>query len=78
MSPFHDASCRVFYDVQLAAADELAVVWISVAVAAHTSFELRWHCPLQRPDQCALLNTEPSAQARILDHMMQRSVLFVV
>ena len=34
-------------------------------MAAHTSFTLRWHGPLQRPDECAaLLNDRADAPRR--------------
>src|SRR5207302_538714 len=46
----------VFYDVQLAAsAPSTLCLEFASDVAAHTGLELRWHGPLQRPDQCAAL-----------------------
>src|SRR5258708_7704958 len=56
-SPFHERETPgVFYDVQLgASAASFLCLEFSSAVAARTSFKLRWHGPLQRPDQCAAL-----------------------
>ena len=81
-SPFHEReSPGVFYDVQLdASAASSVCVEFATAVAAHTSFELRWHGPLQRPDQCAaLLNDRADAPKREIWITLdaKRSLLFV-
>jgi len=81
-SPFHERETPgVFYDVQLAAsvASSLCLEFPS-AVAARTSFKLRWHGPLQRPDQCAaLLNDRADAPRREIWITLdaKQSLLFV-
>ena len=81
-SPFHERETPgVFYDVQLgaSAAGSLCLEFSS-AVAARTSFKLRWHGPLQRPDQCAaLLNDRADAPKREIWITLdaKRSLLFV-
>jgi len=56
-SPFLEReSPGVFYDVQLAAsAPSTLCLELATDVAARTNLQLRWHGPLQRPDQCAAL-----------------------
>jgi hypothetical protein len=66
-SPFVEREAPgVFYDVQLTAPppDTLCVEFAG-EVAALTHLELRWHGPLQRPEQCgALLNDAAAGPTR--------------
>jgi len=81
-SPFLEReSPGIFYDVQLAAsAPSTLCLEFASDVAAHTGLELRWHGPLQRPDQCAaLLKDRADAPKREVWITMdgERSLLFV-